>query len=325
VAGVKSSVDVVTLTPSPCLDMTYELDGLTLGGVHRSPRVRSEFAGKGVNVTRALALAGTSSRAVVPLSRSDHQRVQGDELIITSPIEGTVRVCVTITEEGGRTTKINQSAPALCPEEWENLLALTVDTVAKHSSPWLLIAGTVPLSTDGSLLSLEPLFTQAQSHGCQVALDTSGEALQVAARSGLPALIKPNAEELAECVGRSLLTLGDVIEAGQEVVSWGVDHVIVSLGPDGIVGVSRDHHVHAWTDPVEVRNTIGAGDASVAGFLNHIGKHPQDLAGAMAHAVAWGAQKVQQAGSQLQTLTALPQSHVTEQPERTRVLQAPGR
>jgi hypothetical protein len=41
--------------------------------------------------------------------------------------------------------------------------------------------------------------------------------------------------------------------------------------------------------------------------------------------VAWGAQKVQQAGSQLQTLTALPQSHVTEQPERTRVLQAPGR
>jgi len=325
VADVKSSLDVVTLTPSPCLDKTYELEELTLGGVHRSQRVRSEFAGKGVNVTKALALAGISSRAVVPLSGPDHQMVEGDELIITSPVQGTVRVCITVTEEGGRTTKINQSPSALSPEEWENLVALTLDAVAEHSTPWLVIAGTIPLSRDGSLLSPQALFTKAQSHGCQVALDTSGVALQLAARSGVPALIKPNAEELAECVGRSLVTLGDVIDAGQEVVSWGVDHVIVSLGPDGIVGVSRDHHVHAWTDPVVVRNTIGAGDASVAGFLSHIVEHPQDLAGAVAQAVAWGAQKVQQAGSQLQNLKDLPRSYVSERPERAQVLQEPGR
>ncbi len=35
-----------------------------------------------------------------------------------------------------------------------------------------------------------------------------------------------------------LSALGEVVTAAREVHEWGVTHVLVSLGPDGMVGVS---------------------------------------------------------------------------------------
>jgi 1-phosphofructokinase len=137
-------------------------------------------------------------------------------------------------------------------------------------------------------------------------------------------VIKPNAPELAECVGRPLLTLGDIVAAAREVHEWGVNHVLVSLGSDGMVGVSSSGVVHASTDPVSVRNTIGAGDASVAGFLSHCVNHPEEFTEAVARGVAWGALKVQEMSSQLQSLESLPEVRITEAPELDKLLTEPG-
>jgi len=157
-----------------------------------------------------------------------------------------------------------------------------------------------------------------------VGLDTSGAPLLDMARRGLPDVIKPNAPELAECVGRPLLTLGDVVDAATEVQQWGVGTVLVSLGPDGMVGVSSTGVVHAHTSPVTVRNTIGAGDASVAGFLSHLVDHPGEFAEAVAQGVAWGALKVQDVSSQLQSVEGLPEVSLTDSPERDTALREPG-
>ena len=68
---MNSPVRVITLTPAPAIDRTYLLDSLHPGEVHRAQEVHSELAGKGVNVTKGLMVGGTSSLAVVPLSRED--------------------------------------------------------------------------------------------------------------------------------------------------------------------------------------------------------------------------------------------------------------
>jgi len=315
---------VITLTPAPAIDRTYQLASFAVGDVHRALGVRSELAGKGVNVSRGLAVGGVSSLAVVPLSSADVPSVSGDPMIHPSPIDAPLRVNITVVEEGGRTTKINEIPPALSHPEWSALVTSTLDLAHQHEAEWILLAGTIPRHTDGSEIVAGPLFEEAHSRGIHMGLDTSGSALASLARSGYPDFIKPNAPELAECVGRSLHTLGDVVDAAIEVKGWGVTNVLVSLGADGMVGVSDRGTVHASSGPVSVRNTIGAGDASVAGFLSHLVSHPTDFAGAVGMGVAWGAQKGQEVISHLQNLDGLPAAAVTENPDRSRVLEEQG-
>lgn len=315
---------MITLTPAPAIDWTYEVPRLTPGEVHRAIAVHSELAGKGVNVSRGLALAGISSFAVLPLGASDIATYSNDPFLRPVVTGFPVRVNITVVEEAGRTTKVNERPPALSPEQWDGLVENTLRLAEETRAEWILLAGTIPLDPQGLPLDLSRLFERAALVGAGVGLDTSGPPLIASARSGHPDFIKPNAPELAECVGRSLHTLGDVIDAAQEVHRWGVSHVLVSLGPDGMVGVSGSTLVHASTRPVDVRNTIGAGDASVAGFLAHQLTSPGDVQGAVANAVAWGTKKVQEVSSQLSTLESLPAVDVTASPDRSMVLTEPG-
>ena len=314
---------VITLTPAPAIDRTYLVDSLHLGEVHRARESHAELAGKGVNVSSGLVLAGIPSLAVVPLTREEAASAD-DEIIYAHTISHPLRVNITVLDGDGNTTKINEKAPPLTTADWTGLVETTLSLAREHQSPWILLAGTIPSSAEGAALDLQALFESAHSEGILVGLDTSGSPLLELARSGLPDVIKPNAPELAECVGRPLLTLGDVVEAAREVQQWGVTHVLVSLGPDGMVGVSSTGVVHASTGPVTVRNTIGAGDASVAGFLSHVVDHPEEFAHAVARGVAWGALKVQEVSSQLQSLEGLPDVTLTDSPEHGRMLLEPG-
>ena len=58
---------IVTVTPNPSIDRTVTLAApLTRGAVHRVTSVTTEPGGKGVNVARALTLAGLDAVAVCP-------------------------------------------------------------------------------------------------------------------------------------------------------------------------------------------------------------------------------------------------------------------
>ncbi|NEE39888.1 1-phosphofructokinase, partial [Streptomyces sp. SID7982] len=68
--------------------------------------------------------------------------------------------------------------------------------------------------------------------GARIALDTSGAAL-TAALAEEPDVIKPNAQELAQAVGRPLVTVGDALKAAEELRERGARSVLASLGADG--------------------------------------------------------------------------------------------
>lgn len=314
---------VITVTPAPAIDRTYVLDSLRPGEVHRAREVHAELAGKGVNVTKALTVGGTSSLAVLPLSEEDAASL-ADPLIYAHQVSARLRINVTLIDDSGQTTKINEQAPALTHGEWSDLVEATLSLAHFHNAPWILLAGTIPHTSEGDPLSLERIFEKAHERGISVGLDTSGSALLDLAQAGLPDFIKPNAAELADCVGRSLTTIGDIVDAAIEVHQWGVQYVLVSLGPDGMLGVSPEGITHASTAPVTVRNTIGAGDASVAGFLAHVVDHPDEFAEAVSQGVAWGALKVQDVSSQLHSVEGPPEVFLTDSPERDTVLLEPG-
>ena len=176
-----------------------------------------------------------------------------------------------------------------------------------------------------------------KAHGCKVAVDTSDGPLTALAdrlEHASPDLIKPNSEELASAVGRTLHTIGDVIDAAQELCRHGIEAVLASLGADGMIAVTAEGVIGARTAPVKVINTVGAGDATLAGFLSAVATNPLpegqkvlgvgfDVVSGVQMAVRWGALKVQQHTSGLDTIENLPESFLNENPDRSKQLDEP--
>jgi 1-phosphofructokinase len=294
---------IVTVTPNPSLDRTVELAGLVRGEVHRALSGRLDPGGKGVNVARALTRAGVDALAVMPSGRAPGGRLNGllDALgvpAVTVPIHGATRSNITLVEPDGTTTKINETGPVLTPEEVGELTELAV--ARSRGADWLVTCGSLP---EGMPIDFHA--TLARRAGTKVAVDTSGAPL-AAAVAARPDLVKPNLEELAELVGRPLDSLGDVLAAARELRAGGVGAVLVSLGAGGALLVEESGEYHAATPPVTVRSTVGAGDATLAGFLAAGGAGPD----ALTRAVAYGAAACRLPGSEMPGPHELPLADV---------------
>ncbi len=265
---------VVTLTPAPVLDRTYLAEDLTVGKVNRAYEVHEYMSGKGLNVARTLHLAKHPVSAVLPIGMQDQYLLFSTpfpQILRIMPVQGRVRVNTTVVERGGRTTNINQQAIPFTTEDWRNVVETTLEQVSDMNADWLVVSGMHPKMIDTGLpIDLSELFSRARDLGARVGLDTSGPELKHWGRSGEVNLIKPNADELASLVGHELHTLGDVIEAGRELISTGLEIALVSLGPDGAIAITADDVVWASAVAPEVINTTGAGDAFLAGFLSQV-------------------------------------------------------
>lgn len=265
---------VVTLTPAPTLDRTYLIEDVSLGKVNRAYEVHEYMSGKGLNVARTLHLAKHPVCAVLPIGMQDQYLLFSTpfpQILRIMPVHGRVRVNTTVVERGGRTTNFNQQAIPLSPEDWHNVIETTLEQVSDMNADWLVVSGRHPMMSDTGLpIDLSELFARAREMGARVGLDTSGPELKHWGRSGEVNLIKPNADELASLVGHELVTMGDVIDAGRELIDTGLEIALVSLGADGAIAITADDVVWASAPVEEVINTTGAGDAFLAGFLSQI-------------------------------------------------------
>ncbi|MFD3695705.1 1-phosphofructokinase [Streptomyces sp. NPDC058646] len=302
---------ILTVTPNPSLDRTYEVPSLDRGEVLRATADRVDPGGKGVNVSRAVAAAGFRTTAVLPLGGAPGTLLaellgaQGVDVTAVS-IGGRTRSNVTLVEADGTLTKVNSAGPTLSAAE-SALLLDTVRTCDGHPA-WIACCGTLPPGLAPRWYA--DVVARAREAGARVAVDTSGPAL-TAALSARPDLVKPNAAELAEAVGRPLATLADAVKAAEELRSLGAGAVLASLGADGQLLVSAEGTFYG-TAPVDpVRSDVGAGDASLAGFLIAGGTGAPALASALAH----GAAAVQLPGSAMPSPSDLRPAavHVTRE------------
>ena len=284
---------IVTLTPNPSVDRTVFVDDVVLGSVNRSQRSWSEPSGKGVNVALALHAADVPVRAVVTAGGSVGAQLRqmlgaaGLDTVIV-PIAGDIRSNISLTQPNGSVTKINEAGPRLSSEEIDRL----VDAVAEHvrGAGWLVCAGSLPAGVPVGWYA--QLVELGHRNGIPVAVDTSGEALAESLSAG-PDLVKPNVHELAELTGRVPQTLGEVIEAAEEVRRRGARTVLASLGGDGAILVDAAGAVWGHAPVDKVVSTVGAGDAMLAGYLSC----PHGRSEALATALQWGAAAVQNEGT----------------------------
>ena len=265
---------IVTLTANPSLDRTVNLTApLERGGVQRAESVISQAGGKGVNISRACVAADLPSIAVLPAAKNDPFVL---ELLAAGidcrPVEhaGDLRVNITITEPDGTTTKLNSPGPQATPRLLEELQEALVRRA--ETADWTVLAGSLPPGAPPEWYA--ELVTALRGAGARVAVDTSDSPLKAlvdALPAGAPHLMKPNGEELASFTGHHADELeadpAAAAEAARELVSQGVESVLVTLGPHGAVLVNADGAWHASPPPTTVVSTVGAGDSRLFGYL----------------------------------------------------------
>ena len=303
---------IVTVTPNPSIDRTVTLTGpLTRGVVHRVSSVTTEPGGKGVNVARALTLAGLDAVAVLPAPTNDPLTAALSASAVPFrcvPTDEAVRTNVAITEHDGTTTKLNEPGAHL---DAAALDALTRAVIANaETASWVVLSGSLPPGVPDHWYA--HVVALLASYPCRVAVDTSDRPLAALVASldrAAPDLVKPNAEELAGVLGYSPQALeaavaqGDpepVVFAARRLVDRGVRAVLATLGPAGAVLVDQTGSWMAAPPPIVARSTVGAGDASLAGYLR------ADVGGAvpperLRMAVAYGSSAAALPGSALPT------------------------
>jgi 1-phosphofructokinase len=280
---------IVTVTLNPSLDRTLDVDRFDRGAVLRTSRPTLEPGGKGVNVTRALTANGVPSIAVLPVGGGE-----GTELgaLLTAagvacrlvPVAGRTRSNITVAEADGTVTKFNEPGEPLASHEVDALVAAVASSVA--AGDWVVVSGSVPPEFGAD--ELRDVLVRLARLGINLAVDSSGDALAAALRVA-PRLIKPNRSELAEIAGRELDSIADVIAAATAVRDRGVELVLVSLGADGAVLVGPSGVLVGESRVDRPRNTVGAGDCFLAGFLSRFSVDETEVEQAMLHALAWGA------------------------------------
>ena len=259
--------DCLSITLNPAIDRTITISNFEAGKVNRVQGEYSNAGGKGVNVASSLADAGHSVAVTGFLGRENavlfdrhftRKRI-ADHFV---RLDGETRVGIKITDPVPKeTTDINFPGAEPLPSDLTALRA-TIDQI---DAEWFVIAGSLPPGLETTIY--RDLTNSLKARGRKVALDTSGETLTHAIEAQ-PSLIKPNIHELEGLVGRPLSTRDAVVAAAKELVSRGIEMVVISMGHEGACFVGAEGILFATPPEIEVRSTVGAGDAMVAGVVS---------------------------------------------------------
>lgn len=262
---------VLTLTLNPAIDQTVTVAHLRPGAVNRASAVHNNAGGKGINVASCLADWGMRPLAAGVLGAGNaapFQALFADKGIADHFLRrpGDTRTNIKVVEADGTTTDINLPGLSLDPATLDEVRR----ELAAHVVPGALVvlAGSLPTGAGDTLYA--DWLADLNAAGARVVLDASNAPLAAAlARpaTSLPYCVKPNRHELQAWAGRDLSAPGDLLAAGRDLAARGVGLVVISLGEDGALFITRDHALHAALPVARPPSTVGAGDAMVAGLV----------------------------------------------------------
>lgn len=291
---------IITVTLNPAIDKTVEARNFAVGG-HVPVSVKGSVpAGKGINVARGLAVLGSRVIACALVGRNE-QVIYSDLLArdgIAShfvPVEGSTRTNTTIVDpDEHTTTHLREEGFRAGRQHVRQLRQVLAQLVRNHLGGMETVAvvfcGSLPPGV--TPVDFCSLAARCRDMGALVGVDTSGEALKQCVRDKMPHFVKPNLEELGQCVGEEV-TPADAPEKARQLLG-SADRILLTLGADGAYFVSRKMvcGLRCPVPPDRVRNTVGAGDAFLAGWLSGW-ERTGEPKGALGWAVATGAAAVQ--------------------------------
>lgn len=258
---------VYTLTCNPAIDYVVQLDApLTGGAVNRSHSEAYQFGGKGINVSNVLRQLEVPTVALgfvagfTGCALEDNLQKMGLSTDFIHLSHGQTRINVKVKSD--LETEINGAGP----EVGEEALQALYDRLDKiHADDVLVLSGSVPVSLGSDVYA--KILHRLQCKHIRTVVDAGG-ALLTNTLPYKPFLIKPNRDELEGIAGHPLKDESQIAEAARDLQRMGAQNVLVSMAGSGAMLLDETGALHRLPCPRgQVRNSVGAGDSMVAGFL----------------------------------------------------------
>ena len=258
---------IYTVTLNPSIDYVVNMEQLVEGMVNRVSTEHFYAGGKGINVSQILNQHGISNRALGFISGFTGNFIEGslkEKGIDTDFIrlsEGYSRINMkikTTTDE----TEINGMGPHIPKTEIDKLYR-QLDLLTADDT--LVLAGSIPATLPDDFY--EKMMEHVQDRGVKVVVDATKNLL-LNVLTYRPFLIKPNHHEIAEMFGVTISTTEDLLQYGNRLKDMGARNVLISMGGDGAILLAENGEVYRSNVPKGVvKNSVGAGDSMVVGFI----------------------------------------------------------
>lgn len=257
---------IYTVTFNPSLDYVIGVEHLTLGQINRTTHEKIYPGGKGNNVSVVLSNLGLKSKAlgfVAGFTGRQVEKMLEEYGCYTDYIwldDGFTRINVKINSE--EESEINGQGPGITEEAIEKLYE-KLDQLSEGDI--LVLAGSIPNTLPEDIY--ERIMERLAGKGIHFVVDATKDLLMNVLKYH-PFLIKPNNHELGEMFHTTLTSEDEIIEHARKLQEMGAENVLVSMAGDGAVLVTEKGKVYKGLPPKgTVKNSVGAGDSMVAGFL----------------------------------------------------------
>ena len=260
---------IATITMNPCIDKTFTIRGFAYGGLNRVQTKRSDFSGKGSNVSIVLKELEMPVRTFgINYTKNGQDFSKGLEALgihyEAFMAEGSVRENIKVMNEEDRvTTELNQKGDPLDEKTIREFREQLLDQLSDPEIDMVVITGSVPQGVPTSFY--RDLTAECKKIGKKVILDAEGE-LFLEGIKACPDVIKPNLYEFETAFGLERPEQEDILRKAREVIDGGVGIICLSMGAEGALIIDRDEAWICPADKIDVRSTQGAGDSMVAGM-----------------------------------------------------------
>lgn len=275
---------IYTLTLNPSIDYIVNVDNLTLGKVNRTLDDIKFPGGKGINVSRVLSNQGVNNVALGFIGGFTGEFVETSLKnfnINTDFIKVSGDTRINVKVKSNIETEINGTGPTISANELQNLF----DKLSQlKNDDILVLAGNIQKTLPSTLYS--EIQSIVSKNNVKVVVDTSGSALLKAIKNK-PFLIKPNNHEIEEIFNVKINNTDELIEYGKKLNEMGAENVIISLAGDGAILICSKGVFFGNAPKGDVKNSVGAGDSLVGGFLAEYSKS-KDLLKSFKNGIASG-------------------------------------
>ena len=257
---------IYTVTFNPAIDYIVHTGTMQVGQVNRSQGEELYFGGKGINVSFVLHELGLPSKALGFVAGFTGAAIEAgiqEQGIATDFVHldsGFSRINVKI--KSGEETELNGQGPniseAAVAELFEKLNQLQDGDI-------LILAGSIPNTMPAD--SYEKILAHLSDKNIKVVVDATKDLL-LKVLPYHPFLIKPNNHELGELFGVTLHSIEEIATYAKKLQEMGAQNVLISMAGDGALLIDETGKQHVCgVCKGTVKNSVGAGDSMVAGFV----------------------------------------------------------
>lgn len=257
---------VYTVTFNPAVDYIVHTKQLIAGATNRSDSEEIYFGGKGINVSIVLSELGVKSKALGFVAGFTGEAIEkgvaekGIDAEFVHLNEGFSRINVKI--KSGEETELNGQGPKITDEAIRELYA-KLDEIQDGDT--LVLAGSIPSSLPADIY--ERILERLSGKKIRAVVDATKDLLLNVLKYK-PFLIKPNNFELGDIFGVEMKTTEDIVKYAGKLKEMGAQNVLVSMAGDGAVLLDENGKTHVCgVCSGKVKNSVGAGDSMVAGFV----------------------------------------------------------